>query len=61
MLRSVRELREFREFRENRLDSLSNNCFSIITLSVIIRFFGFRGYPRRGYDEKERYGAAKFI
>ena len=31
------------------------------TLCVAILFFGFRGYPRRGYDEKERYGAAKFI
>ena len=26
--------------RENRLDSLSNNCFSTITLSVILGFSG---------------------
>ena len=32
----------------------NNGNYEIInnTLSVIIRFFGFRGYPRRGYDGK---------
>ena len=54
LLGSVREIREFKEFfkefRENHLD-----------YCVIVMFFGFRGYSRREYDEKERYGAAKFI
>ncbi|MBR4037605.1 MAG: hypothetical protein IKJ02_03505, partial [Tidjanibacter sp.] len=36
-------VRELREFRENRLDSLSNNCFSSTTFSVILGFSGL-GY-----------------
>ena len=54
-------LRSVKEFRENRFDSFSNNCFSTITFSVIVGFFGFRGYSRREYDEKERYGLSNLF
>jgi hypothetical protein len=38
--------------RLGNLRSLKNLGKTQRTLSVIIGFFGFRGYPRRGYDGK---------
>ena len=46
-----REFNEFKEFRENHfLDSFSNNWL-----------FGFRVYPRRGYDEKEIWSCQVYL